>query len=121
MLMAEFKDHKDDNGVQLARRAEQNYKWISSLSLGQFDLNATYTYTGKRLDLPTATPKNEDYIPATNLWDMSVGYWVSQDMTLRGELKTYSMSNMKVRLATRLPSVRTISMSLISFKFRHCL
>lgn len=87
MLVAEFKDHKDDNNVQLARRAEQNYKWMSSLSLGQFDLNATYTYIGKRLDLPTATPKDADYIPATNLWDMSVGYWVNQDMTLRGRIE----------------------------------
>ncbi len=67
MLVAEFKDHKDDNGVQLSRRAKQNYKWISSLSFGQFDLNATYTYTGKRFDRPTATPKDEDYIPVTNL------------------------------------------------------
>ncbi|MBF4400666.1 TonB-dependent receptor domain-containing protein, partial [Vibrio anguillarum] len=29
-VVAEFKDHKDDNDVQLARRAKQNYKWISS-------------------------------------------------------------------------------------------
>ncbi|MDE1515576.1 MAG: TonB-dependent receptor domain-containing protein [Vibrio sp.] len=86
-LVAEYKDHQDDNGIQLARRAKQNYKWITSAQLGDFDFSTTYTYTGKRLDLPTAAPTGDDYIPATNLWDMSVGYWVNEDMVLRGRIE----------------------------------
>lgn len=85
-VVAEFKDHKDDNDVQLARRAKQNYKWISSMNLGKFELNATYTYTGKRLDLPTALPTSDDYISATNLWDMSVGYWMNDDLIVRSRI-----------------------------------
>ncbi|MBF4284218.1 TonB-dependent receptor [Vibrio anguillarum] len=85
-VVAEFKDHKDDNDVQLARRAKQNYKWISSMNLGKFEFNATYTYTGKRLDLPTASPMSDDYISATNLWDMSVGYWMNDDLIVRSRI-----------------------------------
>ncbi len=82
-LVAEFKDHKDDNDVQLARRAKENYKWIGSLQLGSFDFNATYTYTGKRLDLPNPQPVDDDYIKPTNLWDISAGYWVSDAFVIR--------------------------------------
>lgn len=102
-LVAEFKDHQDDNHVQLARRAKQNYKWISSLNLGQFDLNATYTYTGKRLDLPTAAPTSDDYISATNLWDMSIGYWVNDDLTLRGRVENVFNEQYESALGYKAP------------------
>lgn len=82
-LVAEFKDHEDDNGVQLARRAKQNYKWITSAQFGDFDLSTTYTFTGKRLDLPKAEATADDYLPSTNLWDVSVGYWVSDTFIVR--------------------------------------
>lgn len=82
-LVAEYKDHKDDNGIQLARRAKENYKWITSAQLGDFDMSTTYTFTGKRLDLPKTGATDEDYIPATNLWDVSLGYWVNDAFVVR--------------------------------------
>ncbi|MGY5585629.1 TonB-dependent receptor domain-containing protein [Vibrio cincinnatiensis] len=86
-LVAEYKDHKDDNHIQLARRAKENYKWITAVQLGNFDINTTYTYTGKRLDLPTPQPTSEDYIPSTHLWDVSIGYWVSEALVIRGRIE----------------------------------
>lgn len=85
-LIAEYKDHKDDNDVQLARRAKENYKWITIANIGDFDMSATYTYTGKRLDLPTPTPTSENYIPGTSLWDISLGYWLADNFVLRGRV-----------------------------------
>jgi vitamin B12 transporter len=85
-VVAEYKDHKDDNDVQLARRAKENYKWIAFASLGDFEVSSTYTYTGKRLDLPSETPSSDDYIPSTSLWDVSVGYWIAQNMVVRARV-----------------------------------
>jgi vitamin B12 transporter len=86
-VIAEWKDHKDENGVQLARRAQKNYKWVGYLQLGDFDIDATYTYTGKRLDLPTAKPESDDYLSATNLWDLSISYWASSEFVVRGRVE----------------------------------
>ncbi|WP_154139019.1 TonB-dependent receptor domain-containing protein [Vibrio metoecus] len=86
-LVAEYKDHKDDNGIQLARRAKENYKWITSAQFGDFDMSTTYTFTGKRLDLPKTGASDEDYIPATNLWDVSLGYWVSDAFVVRSRVE----------------------------------
>ncbi|MDR9826645.1 TonB-dependent receptor [Vibrio sp. FNV 38] len=85
-LVAEYKDHKDDNDVQLARRAEENYKWIAFASFGAFDVSSTYTYTGKRLDLPSETPASDDYIPSTSLWDVSLGYWITDNVVVRARV-----------------------------------
>ena len=85
-FVAEYKDHEDANNVQLARRAKENFKWIGFVSLGQFDIETTYIYTGKRLNLPTPQPDADDYIEPSNLWDLSVSYWVSDDFVLRGKV-----------------------------------
>lgn len=85
-LIAEFKDHKDARGTQLARRAKQNFKWLSEASLGDFDLSLTYIYTGKRLDLPTDNPTEDDYLPATSLWDGAISYWVDDNIALRARV-----------------------------------
>jgi len=102
-LVAEYKKHEDDNGVQLARRAKENYKWISSVQLGDFDINATYTYTGKRLDLPTPQPSDEDYISPTNLWDVSVGYWVSDKLVVRGRVDNLFNEQYETALTYKAP------------------
>ncbi|MGF1750616.1 TonB-dependent receptor domain-containing protein [Vibrio cionasavignyae] len=85
-LIAEYKDHKDVNGTQLARRAKENFKWISEAALGDFDLSLTYIYTGKRLDLPTMNPTDSDYLPATSLWDTAVSYWIADNLAVRGRI-----------------------------------
>ncbi len=102
-IVAEFKDHKDDNGIQLARRAKENYKWISSVQVGDFDIDATYTYTGKRLNLPTPQPTEDDYISPTNLWDVSVGYWVSDALVIRGRVENLFNEQYETALNYKAP------------------
>lgn len=102
-LVAEYKDHKDDNDIQLARRAKQNYKWITSAQFGDFDMSTTYTFTGKRLDLPTAEPTDEDYMPSTNLWDVSVGYWVSDEFVVRSRVENLFNEQYETAVGYRSP------------------
>ncbi|MFA0415126.1 TonB-dependent receptor [Vibrio renipiscarius] len=85
-LIAELKDHKDARGTQLARRAKENFKWLTESSIGDFDFALTYIYTGKRLDLPTDHPTSDDYLPATSLWDGAVSYWVADNIALRARV-----------------------------------
>ncbi|MBY7859574.1 TonB-dependent receptor [Vibrio fluvialis] len=102
-LVAEFKDHEDDNGVQLARRAKQNYKWITSAQFGDVEVNTTYTFTGKRLDLPKTEATDEDYIPATNLWDVSVAYWVSDAFVVRTRVENLFNEQYETAVGYRSP------------------
>lgn len=102
-LVAEFKDHEDDNGIQLARRAKQNYKWITSAQFGDVEVNTTYTFTGKRLDLPKTEATDEDYIPATNLWDVSVGYWVSDAFVVRTRVENLFNEQYETAVGYRSP------------------
>ncbi|MCR9301600.1 TonB-dependent receptor [Vibrio fluvialis] len=102
-LVAEFKDHEDDNGVQLARRAKQNYKWITSAQFGDVEVNTTYTFTGKRLDLPKTEATDEDYIPATNLWDVSVGYWVSDAFVVHTRVENLFNEQYETAVGYRSP------------------
>ncbi|ENI4486620.1 TonB-dependent receptor [Vibrio fluvialis] len=102
-LVAEFKDHEDDNGVQLARRAKQNYKWITSAQFGDVEVNTTYTFTGKRLDLPKTEATDEGYIPATNLWDVSVGYWVSDAFVVRTRVENLFNEQYETAVGYRSP------------------
>ncbi|EOW6616347.1 TonB-dependent receptor [Vibrio fluvialis] len=102
-LVAEFKDHEDDNGVQLARRAKQNYKWITSAQFGDVEVNTTYTFTGKRLDLPKTEATDEDYIPATNLWDVSLGYWVSDTFVVRTRVENLFNEQYETAVGYRSP------------------
>ncbi|ELO1775580.1 TonB-dependent receptor [Vibrio fluvialis] len=102
-LVAEFKDHEDDNGVQLARRAKQNYKWITSAQFGDVEVNTTYTFTGERLDLPKTEATDEDYIPATNLWDVSVGYWVSDAFVVRTRVENLFNEQYETAVGYRSP------------------
>lgn len=102
-LVAEFKDHEDDNGVQLARRAKQNYKWITSAQFGDVEVSTTYTFTGKRLDLPKTEATDEDYIPATNLWDVSVGYWVSDAFVVRTRVENLFNEQYETAVGYRSP------------------
>lgn len=102
-LVAEFKDHEDDNGVQLARRAKQNYKWITSAQFGDVEVNTTYTFTGKRLDLPKTEATDEDYIPATNLWDVSLGYWVSDAFVVRTRVENLFNEQYETAVGYRSP------------------
>lgn len=85
-ITAELKDHEDDLGVQLARRAKENYKWMSSLSVGDLDLDLTYNFIGKRLDLPTEAPTADDYIAATQVWDLAGTYWIDDSLSVSGKV-----------------------------------
>jgi vitamin B12 transporter len=82
-LIAELKDHKDSKGVQLARRAKQNLKWITSSQFENITIDTTMNYQGKRLDLPTESPSSGSYIPASTTWDLSASYWFDSSLTMR--------------------------------------
>lgn len=86
-LIAEYKDHEDTEGQQLARRAKQNYKWIGNVSLGDLDLNLSYIYTGKRSDLPSAPGVETAYLDPYSLWSVAAAYWVTSDLAVRGRVE----------------------------------
>ncbi len=85
-LVAEYKDHKDDKGTQLSRRAKENYKWLADMYFDDVSINLSYIFTGKRLDLPTENPTSEDYLDAIGVWDMSASYHLSTDLVLSGKV-----------------------------------
>ncbi|PMH45420.1 ligand-gated channel [Vibrio sp. 10N.286.49.B3] len=86
-LIAEFKDHKDTKGQQLARRAKENYKWTGYISHGDFDLNLSYIYTGKRSDLPSAPGETTAYLDPYSLWSLSGAYWFTSELAVRGRVE----------------------------------
>ncbi|EHN69170.1 TonB-dependent receptor domain-containing protein [Aliivibrio fischeri] len=86
-LIAEYKDHEDTEGQQLARRAKQNYKWMGNVSLGDLDLNLSYIYTGKRSDLPSAPGVETAYLDPYSLWSVAAAYWVTSDLAVRGRVE----------------------------------
>ncbi|WP_194438146.1 TonB-dependent receptor domain-containing protein [Vibrio fluminensis] len=85
-LIAEFKDHQDSSGTKLAKRADENFKWLVDGSYGDFDFNVTYTYTGERLGSPKESYDPENIMSSLSLWDVSVGYWISSDLVVRGRV-----------------------------------
>ncbi|WP_414931578.1 TonB-dependent receptor domain-containing protein [Vibrio europaeus] len=85
-LVLEYKKHEDEKGVQLARRAKENVKWIGQASFGDVDASLTYMYLGKRLNLPTTVSSKEEYLPAVSLWDLAMTYWVSDTLQLKGRV-----------------------------------
>ncbi|MGD8173922.1 TonB-dependent receptor domain-containing protein [Vibrio sp. TRT 21S02] len=85
-VVAEFKDHKDSQGNKLARRADENYKWLVDTSYKDFDFNLTYTYTGERLGNPNESYDPTNVLSSVSLWDVSVGYWISPELVVRGRV-----------------------------------
>ncbi|OCH18448.1 TonB-dependent receptor domain-containing protein [Aliivibrio logei] len=86
-VIAEYKDHEDTQGQQLARRAKQNYKWISNVSFGDLDMNLSYIYTGKRSDLPSAPGVATNYLDPYSLWTLAGAYWVTTELAVRGRVE----------------------------------
>ncbi|WP_112480120.1 TonB-dependent receptor domain-containing protein [Vibrio variabilis] len=114
-VIAEYKDHKDDNGTQLARRAKENYKWIGEANIGDFDLSLTYLYTGKRLDLPTANPTADDYLPAASLWDAAVSYWVADNVALRARVDNLLDEEYETAKGYRSPGRTFFALATVNF------
>ncbi|MGR6860122.1 TonB-dependent receptor domain-containing protein [Aliivibrio salmonicida] len=86
-VIAEYKDHEDTQGQQLARRAKQNYKWVSNVSFGDLDMNISYIYTGKRSDLPSAPGTTTNYLDPYSLWTVAGAYWVTEELAVRGRVE----------------------------------
>ncbi len=86
-VIAEFKDHKDSQGEELARRAKENYKWIAEVDLGDWLISSTYIYTGERPDLPVnsaTTPKST--LSSYSLWDIAVSYALTDELKISGRI-----------------------------------
>lgn len=86
-VVAEYKDHEDTQGQQLARRAKQNYKWVSNVSFGDLDMNLSYIYTGKRSDLPSAPGTTTNYLAPYSLWTIAGAYWLTEELAVRGRVE----------------------------------
>ncbi len=110
-LTLEYKKHEDTKGVQLARRAKENAKWLAEYSYQDIDLSLAYTYTGRRLDLPSLIPTNNDYLSSYSLLDFSATYWISSEFLVRGRID--NLLDMKYETAKGYPaSERTYYLSL---------
>lgn len=109
-LTLEYKRHEDTKGVQLARRAKENAKWLAEYSYQDIDLSLAYSYTGRRLDLPSLTPTNNDYLPSYSLFDFGATYWISSELLVRGRID--NLLNNKYETAKGYPaSERTYYLS----------
>ncbi|WGW00153.1 TonB-dependent receptor [Vibrio sp. YMD68] len=105
-VTAEFKDHKDSKGNKLAKRADQNYKWLMDASYQDFDVNLTYTYTGDRLGNPNETYSPENILPSVSLWDVSLGYWISSELVIRGRIDNLTNEKYQTSLGYNAPERR---------------
>lgn len=86
-VIAEFKDHKDTQGEELARRAKENYKWIADLEIGKWLLSSSYVYTGERPDLPVNSATTaKSTLPSYSLWDVAVTYSVTDELAVSGRV-----------------------------------
>lgn len=105
-VVAEFKDHKDSAGNKLAKRADENYKWLMDASYEDFDVNLTYTYTGDRAGNPKETTDPDNILPSVSLWDVSVGYWISPELVVRGRVDNLTNEKYQTTLGYNAPERR---------------
>ncbi|WP_087020477.1 TonB-dependent receptor domain-containing protein [Thaumasiovibrio subtropicus] len=85
-VVAEYKDHEDTKGAQLARRAKQNYKWVGELTLDEVVVSLSYIYTGKRSDLPAVDASQIKNLEAYSLLDLGVSYFATPNLVFRGRI-----------------------------------
>ncbi|WP_418113601.1 TonB-dependent receptor [Vibrio scophthalmi] len=105
-VIAEFKDHKDSQGNKLAKRADENYKWLMDAAYEDFDFNLTYTFTGERLGNPNETYTEENMLPSVGLWDISVGYWISPKLVVRGKVDNLTDKEYQTTIGYAAPERR---------------
>ncbi|OLQ89393.1 TonB-dependent vitamin B12 receptor [Vibrio panuliri] len=78
-LSADFKDPKDSDDKQLARRAKKNFKWHANASFGDVDVSTSYLYFGER-------PDGSETLEAYDLLDVAATYWVQPDLAIRARI-----------------------------------
>lgn len=105
-VVAEFKDHKDSKGNKLAKRADENFKWLMDASYNAFDFNLTYTFTGDRLGNPSETYSADNVLPSVSLWDVSMGYWISSELVVRGRIDNLTDEEYETALSYKAPERR---------------
>ncbi len=105
-VVAEFKDHQDSAGNKLAKRADENYKWLMDASYDDFDLNLTYTYVGERLGNPKEVSDPNNELPSVSLWDASVGYWISPELVVRARVDNLTNEKYQTTLSYNAPERR---------------
>lgn len=82
-LSADFKDPQDTvRNKQLQRIAKQNAKWVAQTTLQQWDGSLSWIYQGERYD----DAENTVVLGGYSVWDMGVGYAVTQQFKLQGRL-----------------------------------
>ncbi len=112
---AEYKKHEDTKGVQLARRARDNYKWLSEVSLGELDLSLSYVYTGSRSNLPTDDLSQLTTLSSYGLWDLGAAYWATPALVIRGRVD--NLTNEKYETSGGYPSPERAYYLSIDYQF----
>lgn len=79
-VSANFQDPKDQSGEQLVRRAKKIYKYNAVASFDDVDLSLGYQYVGERPDF-------SEELAAYSLFDVSVNYYVNENLTLNGRVE----------------------------------
>ncbi|MBF4448301.1 TonB-dependent receptor, partial [Vibrio anguillarum] len=79
-VSANFQDPKDQSGEQLVRRAKKIYKYNAAASFDDVDLSLGYQYVGERPDF-------SEELAAYSLFDVSVNYYVNENLTLNGRVE----------------------------------
>ncbi|TKF18801.1 TonB-dependent receptor [Vibrio genomosp. F6] len=105
-IVAEYKDHKDSRGNKLAKRADENYKWLLDAYYEDVEFNLTYLYTGERLGNPDETNISGNMLPSVSLWDVSVGYWISPELVVRGKIDNLTDEKYQTSLGYNAPERR---------------
>jgi len=94
-ISADFKNPKDADGEQLKRRAKEIYKWNSTLSLDNVDIDASYQYVGKR-------PDSSSELSAYDVLNVSINYYFGDSTTLG--MKVSNLLNEKYETAAGYPA-----------------
>ncbi len=83
-VILEYMDPEDrETGNQLVRRSKESVKWQVSYFGEAWQLDASYRYQGKSYD----DADNDDKLGSYSLVDISAGYFVTDNITLRGKIE----------------------------------
>ncbi len=83
-LTLEYMDPKDrETGNQLQRRSKESVKWNVSYLAEAWQFDAIYRYQGKSYD----DAANDDKLGSYSLVDISAGYFVTDNITIRGKIQ----------------------------------
>jgi vitamin B12 transporter len=85
-LFADLKNHEDDLGQPLARRADHSFSWKGRVNLDQFDISASLKYVGERTDLSVDPDEEQIKLDAYVIADIAGSYQINQNLSVGGRV-----------------------------------